>query len=98
MAKPEVEQSNVVSDLEFSWSNKLSFGFEVTRKSMNDVLSQLRARNSFSKTSLSSLQTLPPKNYNVYRLGESIYGFGMGNNYTKTYYNLDAGDRIDVYI
>lgn len=95
--KPEVEQSNVVSDLEFSWSNKPSFGFEVTRKSTTDVLFSTKGKKLVFENQFIEFASALPKDYNLYGLGESVHPFRLGNNYTKTNYNADAGASIDVY-
>lgn len=96
--KPAVEQSNVVSDLEFSWSNKPSFGFEVIRKSTKDVLFSTKGKKLVYENQFIEFASALPKNYNLYGLGESVHPFRIGNNYTKTYYNADAGATIDVYV
>jgi alpha-glucosidase len=96
--KPKVEQENVVSDLEFSWSNKPSFGFEVTRKSTNDVLFSTKGKKIVFENQFIEFASSLPENYNLYGLGESIHGFRLGNNYTKTFYAADAGATIDMYV
>jgi alpha-glucosidase len=68
VAQPEVEQSNVVSELEFSWSNKLSFGFEVTRKSTKDVLFSTMGKKIVYENQFIEFKCSLPKDYNLYVL------------------------------
>lgn len=96
--EPKVEQSNVMSDLKFSWSNKPSFGFEVIRKSTKDVLFSTKGKKLVYENQFIEFASALPKDYNLYGLGESVHPFRIGNNYTKTYYNADAGATIDVYV
>jgi alpha-glucosidase len=98
LAEPEVEESNVVSDLEFSWTNDPSFGFEVTRKSTNDVLFSTKGTKLVFENQFVEFKSALPKNYNLYGLGESVHGFRLGNNYTKTYWAADAGATVDMYV
>lgn len=96
LAEPEVEEPNVVSDLEFSWTNDPSFGFEVTRKSTKDVLFSTKGTRIVFENQFVEFKSALPKNYNLYGLGESVHGFRLGNNYTKTYYAADAGATVDM--
>lgn len=98
VAKPEVELFNVVSDLDFSWSNHPSFGFEVKRKSTNDVLFSTKGKKLVFEDQFIEFASPLPKNYNLYGLGESVHGFRLGNDYNKTFYNADAGATIDMYV
>ncbi|KAJ5107638.1 alpha-glucosidase precursor [Penicillium angulare] len=97
-AKPEVEESNLVSDLEFSWSNDPSFAFEVTRKSTEDVIFSTKGRKLVFENQFVEFSSALPEEYNLYGLGESIHAFRLGNNYTKTYYAADDGATVDVNI
>lgn len=96
LAEPKVEEPNVVSDLEFSWTNDPSFGFEVTRKSTNDVLFSTKGSQIVFENQFVEFKSALPRNHNLYGLGESVHGFRLGNNYTKTYYAADAGATVDM--
>ena len=96
LAEAKVEESNVVSDLEFSWINDPSFGFEVTRKSTKDVLFSTKGTKLVFENQFVEFKSSLPENYNLYGLGESVHGFKLGNNYTKTYYAADAGATVDM--
>ncbi|KAJ5053505.1 hypothetical protein NUH16_010577 [Penicillium rubens] len=98
LAEPEVEEPNVVSDLEFSWTNDPSFGFEVTRNSTKDVLFSTKGTRIVFENQFVEFKSALPKNYNLYGLGESVHGFRLGNNYTKTYYAADAGATVDINV
>jgi alpha-glucosidase len=54
LTRPGIEQAGVILDLEFSWTNEPSFGFDVTRKSNKDFFSLLREQSSSLRTSLLS--------------------------------------------
>jgi alpha-glucosidase len=96
LAEAEVEEPNVVSELEFSWTNDPSFGFEVTRKSTNDVLFSTKGTKLVFENQFAEFKSSLPERYNLYGLGESIHGFKLGNNYTKTFYAADAGATVDM--
>ncbi|KAL2812415.1 glycosyl hydrolases family 31-domain-containing protein [Aspergillus granulosus] len=98
VAKPGVEDSNVESDLEFSWTNEPSFGFEVTRKSTKDVLFSTKGRKLVFENQFIEFTSPLPENYNLYGLGESIHAFRLSNNYTKTFYAADAGATVDINV
>lgn len=88
----------MVSELEFSWSNKPSFGFEVTRKSTKDMLFSTMGKKILYENQFIEFKSSLPKDYNLYGLGMDGHAFRLGNNYTKTYYNADAGTTIDVFV
>lgn len=98
VAKPEVEDSHVESDLEFSWSNDPSFGFEVTRKLTKDVLFSTKGKKLVFENQFIEFTSPLPENYNLYGLGESVHAFRLSNNYTKTFYAADAGATVDMYV
>jgi alpha-glucosidase len=98
LAEPKVEEPIVVSDLEFSWTNDPSFGFEVIRKSTKDVLFSTKGTKIVFENQFIEFKSGLPRNYNLYGLGESVHGFRLGNNYTKTYYAADAGATVDMYL
>jgi alpha-glucosidase len=97
VTKPGVEESNVVSDLRFSWTNEPSFGFAVTRKSTKDILFSTKGKKLVFENQFIEFASSLPENYNLYGLGETVHGFRLGNNYTKTYYAADAGATVDMY-
>ncbi|KAJ5358378.1 uncharacterized protein N7496_010791 [Penicillium cataractarum] len=85
-------------DLEFSWTNEPSFGFDVTRKSNKDVLFSTKGTDLVFENQFVEFKSSLPENYNLYGLGESIHAFRLGNNYTKTYYAADAGATVDINV
>ena len=84
------------SDLAFSWTNEPSFGFTVKRKSTGDVLFSTEGSTLVFENQYLEFVTSMPSDYNVYGLGESIHGLRLGNNFTKTMWNTDVGDPIDL--
>ncbi|KAL4918671.1 glycosyl hydrolases family 31-domain-containing protein [Aspergillus aurantiobrunneus] len=98
VAKPGVEESDVEPDLEFSWTNEPSFGFEVTRKSTKDVLFSTKGKKLVFENQFIEFASPLPENYNLYGLGESVHAFRLGNNYTKTFYAADAGATVDINV
>ena len=89
------ESAILENDLSFTWSNDPSFCFSIIRSSTGDSLfstvgSVIVFENQFIEFS-SSL----PEHYNLYGLGETIHGFRLGNNFTKTMWAADVGDPID---
>jgi alpha-glucosidase len=98
VAKPGVEGSNIESDLEFSWTNEPSFGFEVARRSTKDVLFSTKGKKLVFENQFIEFTSPLPENYNIYGLGESVHAFRLGNNYTKTFYAADAGATVDMYV
>ncbi|KAE8397719.1 glycosyl hydrolases family 31-domain-containing protein [Aspergillus pseudonomiae] len=98
VAKPGVEGSNAESDLEFSWTNEPSFGFEVARRSTKDVLFSTKGKKLVFEDQFIEFTSPLPENYNIYGLGESVHAFRLGNNYTKTFYAADAGATVDINV
>lgn len=98
LTRPGIEQADVISDLEFSWTNEPSFGFDVTRKSNKDVLFSTKGAKLVFENQFVEFKSSLPENYNLYGLGESIHAFRLGNNYTKTYYAADVGASVDIYV
>ncbi|KAI9660751.1 MAG: hypothetical protein M1831_003443 [Alyxoria varia] len=83
------------NDLQFSWSNKPSFGFTVKRKSTGDVLFDTCGKKLVFEDQFVEFASHLPPNYNLYGLGEHIHGLRLGNNYTATMFAADVGDTID---
>jgi alpha-glucosidase len=93
--KPTVQQTKSSSDLAFSWTNKPSFGFTVTRKSTGDILFSTEGKKLVFENQFIEFSSSLPTDYNLYGLGESIHSLRLGNNYTKTLYAADALDAVD---
>ncbi|KAI0473381.1 glycoside hydrolase family 31 protein [Xylariaceae sp. FL0804] len=97
MAKPKAEGgSAALAGLEFSWSNDPSFSFSVTRKSTGDVLFDTKGTRLVFEDQFIEFASSLPENYNLYGLGETIHGFRLGNNLTRTLYAADVADIIDA--
>lgn len=98
--KPTVQEANLSSssDLAFSWTNKPSFGFTVTRKSTGDVLFSTEGKKLVFENQFIEFSSDLPTDYNLYGLGETIHSLRLGNNYTKTLYAADALDKVDRYV
>ncbi|KAI1492924.1 glycoside hydrolase family 31 protein [Biscogniauxia mediterranea] len=96
IAKPKAEsESTPATDLQFSWENEPSFSFKVTRKSTGDVLFSTEGSRIVFEDQFIEFSSSLPENYNLYGLGETIHGFRLGNNLTRTIYAADIGDLID---
>lgn len=99
------------SDLKFDWSNDPSFQFRISRTSTSEELFSTYGhvivyedqylelvtnmidvcqRDVWDIAMLSRLQ-----DYNIYGLAENIHDFRLGNNYTQTFYAVDAGNSVD---
>lgn len=86
------------SSLVVSWSNDPTFSFSVKRKETGDILfSTKNAVLVYEDQFIEFVSTLPA-NYNLYGLGESIHGFRLGNNATRTLFAADVGNNIDYNI
>ncbi|KAL0935019.1 alpha-glucosidase [Colletotrichum truncatum] len=83
------------SDLEFTWANAPTFGFNVTRKSTGDVLFTTVGTKLVFEDQFFEFASPLPKNYNIYGLGEVIHGFRLNRHLTRTIYAADIGDPID---
>ncbi|GAW23376.1 hypothetical protein ANO14919_129340 [Xylariales sp. No.14919] len=95
--KPKAENDvKPESDLSFSWSNEPTFSFQITRKSTGDVLFSTERSQLVYEDQFIEFGSVLPENYNLYGLGETIHGFRLGNNLTRTLYNADVGDIIDA--
>lgn len=95
VAKPTLQPANVSSDLDFSWTNKPSFGFSVTRKSTGDVLFSTMGKKLVFENQFIEFASDLPENYNLYGLGETINSLRVPNNFTKTFYAADALDAVN---
>ncbi|KAK1837146.1 family 31 glycosyl hydrolase [Podospora conica] len=84
--------------LEVSWSNEPSFGFSVTRRDTGDILFTTEGKALVFEDQFFEFGSPLPENYNLYGLGETIHGFRLGNNLTRTLFNSDVGDVPDSNI
>lgn len=83
-------------DLKLDWENgDDGFAFEVSRRSTGDVLFSTVGRKLVYEDQFIEFKSLLPQEYNLYGLGEVIRGFRLGNNLTRTLYNVDAGGPVD---
>ena len=83
------------NDLSFVWSNRPSFSFSVIRSSTGDTLFSTAGSVIVFENQFIEFSSTLPENYNLYGLGETIHGFKLGNNFTKTMWAADVGDPID---
>ncbi|KAF2862030.1 glycoside hydrolase family 31 protein [Piedraia hortae CBS 480.64] len=83
------------SDLRFYWSNDPTFSFSVIRKSTGDVLFDTVGSVLVYENQFIEFVTKLPADYNIYGLGEHFRDLRLGNNYTATMYNADAGNPVD---
>lgn len=97
VAKPSPESVTSSSfDLNFTWSNEPSFGFEITRVSTGDVLFSTMDKVLVFEDQFIEFVSDLPEDYNLYGLGETIHGLRLGTNFTKTMWNADVGDNVDA--
>lgn len=71
------------SALRFSWENKPTFSFTVTRRSSGDVLFTTKGKKLVFEDQFFEFASLLPEQYNLYGLGEVIHGFRLSNNLTS---------------
>jgi len=99
--KPTIDsnaKSTPDNDLSFSWSNDPTFSFTVIRTSTGETLFSTAGTKLVYENQFIEFGSSLPENYNLYGLGETIHGFRLGNNFTKTFWAADAGDPIDYNI
>ncbi|THV53748.1 hypothetical protein BGAL_0043g00340 [Botrytis galanthina] len=100
--KPSIDadanSTTLDSDLSFLWSNDPTFSFSIFRQSTGDVLFSTAGTKLIYENQFIEFASSLPENYNLYGLGESIHGFRMGNNFTRTFWAADVGDNIDANI
>lgn len=92
----DASASSLTNDLSFVWSNDPTFSFSVYRKSTGDAVFSTAGNKIIFEDQFVEFSSSLPDNYNLYGLGESIHSWRLGNNYTKTMYNADVGDTIDL--
>ena len=83
------------SDLKFTWTNEPSFQFKVTRTSTGEELFSTYSHVVVYEDQFIELVTNMIDDYNVYGLAENIHDWRLGNNYTQTFYAIDAGNTVD---
>ncbi|KAF2767294.1 hypothetical protein EJ03DRAFT_366085 [Teratosphaeria nubilosa] len=83
------------SGLTFSWSNDPSFQFSVARSSNGEELFSTYGNVIVFEDQYLEVATNMVDDYNVYGLAENIHDFRLGNNYTQTFYAVDAGNTVD---
>lgn len=88
--------SSLTNDLRFVWSNDPTFSFSIYRKSTGDTVFSTAGSKIVFEDQFVEFSSPLPDNYNLYGLGETIHSFRLGNNFTKTMYNADVGDNIDL--
>ena len=93
----DAASTSLANDLSFVWSNAPTFSLSVYRKSTGDLLFSTAGTKLVFENQFIEFASSLPENYNLYGLGESIHGFRLGNNFTKTMYAADIGDPIDVF-
>ncbi|KAK8064553.1 alpha-glucosidase [Apiospora phragmitis] len=98
--KPEAatEAQGADSDLVFQWANEPTFNFNITRKSIGDVLFTTTGTQLVYADQFIEFVSRLPENYNLYGLGEVIHGFRLNHNLTRTLFAADVGDDIDANI
>ena len=95
-ADTDANSTSLTNDLNFVWSNDPTFSFTVFRKSTGDTLFSTAGTKLVFEDQFVEFASALPENYNLYGLGETIHGLRLGNNFTKTMYNADIGDPIDL--
>ncbi|KAF2650404.1 glycoside hydrolase family 31 protein [Lophiostoma macrostomum CBS 122681] len=83
------------SDLKLDWSNDPTFQFRISRVSTGEELFSTYGHVVVYEDQYLELVTNMIDDYNIYGLAENIHDFRLGNNYTQTYYAVDAGNSID---
>ena len=94
-ADDDAGMTTLTNDLSFVWTNDPSFQFSVLRKSTGDAIFSTAGTKLVFEDQFVEFASALPENYNLYGLGETIHGFRLGNNFTKTMYAADVGDPID---
>ena len=95
---PDAARTVTSNDLVFEWGNDPSFWFSVSRKSNNETLFSTEGSKLVFQNQFVEFTSPLPEDYNLYGLGETIHDFRLSTNFTKTMYNADVGDIIDVNI
>ncbi|KAI9722871.1 MAG: hypothetical protein M1828_004437 [Chrysothrix sp. TS-e1954] len=83
------------NDLDFKWTNSPSFQFQVVRNSTGESIFSTYGSVLVYQNQFLELRTSMVEDYNVYGLAENIHDFRLGNNYTQTFWAVDAGNTIN---
>ena len=94
-ADSDANITSLGNDLSLTWTNDPTFSFSVYRMSTGDALFSTAGTKLIYEDQFIEFVSDLPQNYNLYGLGETIHGFRLGNNFTKTMYAADVGDTID---
>lgn len=93
---PKQEESSVENaDLAFTWTNTPSFGFNVSRKSTNEILFSTIGNHLIFENQFIEFVTHMNEGYSLYGLGEVIHGLRLEPGLVRTIYGSDAGDIVD---
>jgi alpha-glucosidase len=84
------------SNLNFTYTNEPSFQFQISRVDSGEVIFSTYGKKIVFEDQFLELATSMPTDYNVYGLAENIHQFRLGNNYTQTFYAVDAGNTFDA--
>ncbi|BFZ65459.1 hypothetical protein YB2330_006631 [Saitoella coloradoensis] len=93
--EPLEELSEDELDYSFSYTAQ-PFAFWITRTSDAQILFDTRTHPLVFEDQFIQLTTNMVQDYNVYGLGETIAGWRIGNNATRTIYAADIGDVVDA--
>ncbi len=91
----EAPLESLTNDLGFVWSNDPTFSFTIFRRSTGDILFTTEGTKLVFENQFIEFVSSLPENYNLYGLGETIHGFRLGNNFTKTMWSADSGNPVD---
>ncbi|EPX71699.1 alpha-glucosidase Agl1 [Schizosaccharomyces octosporus yFS286] len=87
-----LNKSNVFYEFSF---NADPFEFWITRKTDGEVLFDTRGNHLVFEDQYIELTTNMVDDYNIYGLAETIHGFRLGNNLTRTFWNNDEASPLD---
>lgn len=82
-------------DLQLTWTNDPTFQFKISRTSNDEELFSTYGHVIVYEDQFIELVTNMIDDYNVYGLAENIHDWRLGNNYTQTFWNIDAGNTVD---
>ncbi|KAK5125415.1 hypothetical protein LTR85_000524 [Meristemomyces frigidus] len=83
------------SDLSLTWTNDPTFQFKITRSSSGEEIFSTYGHVIVFEDQFIELVTNMVDDYNVYGLAENIHDWRLGNNFTQTFYAVDAGNTVD---
>ncbi|KAK3899465.1 exo-beta-1,3-glucanase, partial [Staphylotrichum tortipilum] len=94
--KGEEEWDGEEGEMEVVWGNEPSFWFGVVRRVTGDVVFSTEGRVLVFEDQFVEFGTGMPGGYNLYGLGETMHGFRLGENLTRTLFAADVNDREDA--